>query len=141
MSEPRAGRLHLTHTRDYVLEAFFWATRPTPTSYVADEPPRRPSRLRGAGATGSPPWIERTVHKPMEKPRAHLPDRWEGVRSSAAQRGSLVTPAMVQAREVLMGGRSPGWPYFTTFITIAGLACRLGFAWLEKTRNWLADVV
>lgn len=52
-----------------------------------------------------------------------------------------LTPAVEQAREVLIWGRMPDWKLLGVYFIVGLLTAWLGFAWFQKTRKGFADVV
>jgi lipopolysaccharide transport system permease protein len=52
-----------------------------------------------------------------------------------------LTPAVEQARNVLVWGRAPNWLLLAGYFAIGLLVAWLGFAWFQKTRKGFADVI
>ena len=52
-----------------------------------------------------------------------------------------LTPAVQQAREVLIWGHVPGIGHFVAYFLVSLFVAWLGFAWFQKTRKGFADVL
>ena len=52
-----------------------------------------------------------------------------------------LTPAVQQARDVLIWGQVPGIGYFVAYFLVSLFVAWLGFAWFQKTRKGFADVL
>ncbi|ANN79918.1 ABC transporter permease [Bordetella flabilis] len=73
---------------------------------------------------------------PIFYPSTALPERFRSVFLL-----NPLTPAVEQAREVLIFGRLPDWTVLGVYLIVGIVVMCLGFAWFQKTRRGFADVV
>lgn len=52
-----------------------------------------------------------------------------------------LTPAIEQARNVLIWNKLPDWNYYSLYLAATAFIAWIGFAWFQKTRKGFADVL